>query len=167
MKKAVVSDTTPIRYLVKLNAVNILPELFSEVVIPPAVVSELSHPLTPELVRRWIATPPRWLKQRTPEVTLSIHDLGRGETEAIFLAEELEIDLLLMDERKASLVALNKGFNVIGTIGVLEAGASRGLIDFDEMVSRLLQTNFRLREEVIADAKKRLLADRTVKVEKT
>lgn len=49
---AVVSDTSPLNYLVLVEAVNILPWLFSEVIVPPAVISELSQPGTPDKVRR-------------------------------------------------------------------------------------------------------------------
>ena len=53
----VVTDTTPINYLVLIGHVDILPSLYSHVVIPQAVVGDLQHPRTPESVRAWIAAP--------------------------------------------------------------------------------------------------------------
>ena len=46
----VVTDTTPINYLVLIGYVDILPSLYSHVVIPQAVVGDLQHPRTPETV---------------------------------------------------------------------------------------------------------------------
>ena len=42
MSAVVVSDATPLNYLVLINAVEVLPRLFSAVLIPPAVAAELS-----------------------------------------------------------------------------------------------------------------------------
>lgn len=39
----VVSDTSPLNYLVLLDVVSVLPKLFGEVVVPPAVLTELAR----------------------------------------------------------------------------------------------------------------------------
>lgn len=62
----VVTDTTPINYLVLIGHVEILPSLYSRVVIPPAVVGDLQHPRTPEIVRAWIVAPPSWCTIQSP-----------------------------------------------------------------------------------------------------
>jgi predicted nucleic acid-binding protein len=69
--------------------------------------------------------------------------LGRGEIEAIGLAQELKADVVLIDERKASLIARKVGLTVTGTLGVLALAAERGLLDLPEVISALRQTNFR------------------------
>ncbi len=48
----VVSDTSPLNYLVLVDAVYVLPEPYGEVIVPPAVREELHHPRTPDAVRR-------------------------------------------------------------------------------------------------------------------
>ncbi|MGD9563174.1 MAG: hypothetical protein AB7F88_13305 [Pyrinomonadaceae bacterium] len=40
----VVSDTTPIHYLILIGEESILPRLFTEVIIPDIVLSEMNHP---------------------------------------------------------------------------------------------------------------------------
>src|SRR5208282_1958642 len=60
----VLSDTTPINYLVLTGFAEILPALFDEIVIPTAVQSELLHARTPDAVRQWIGQPPAWLSIR-------------------------------------------------------------------------------------------------------
>lgn len=47
----IVSDTTPLHYLILIGEQDILPNLFGRVIIPQAVVTELQRPETPETVR--------------------------------------------------------------------------------------------------------------------
>ena len=57
----VVSDTSPINYLVILGIIDVLPELFETVYIPPEVVRELTSNDTPKSVREWMQSPPHWV----------------------------------------------------------------------------------------------------------
>ena len=65
MSRAVVSDTSPLNYLVLVGAIDLLPRLFSEIIIPPALVGELTQPGTPEVVKNWLKDKPVWLRQQT------------------------------------------------------------------------------------------------------
>jgi len=47
----IVADATVFRYLVVVGARDILPALFSTVLVPPAVVRELQHANSPARVR--------------------------------------------------------------------------------------------------------------------
>ena len=47
----VVADTGPVNYLVLIGATEILPKLFDKVLVPQAVLNELSRHATPEGVR--------------------------------------------------------------------------------------------------------------------
>ena len=153
---AVVSDTSPLNYLLLISAVDLLPRLFSEIFIPPIVAEELSRSNAPEAVRTWISSPPPWLQIRSPRISQHSFDLDEGEAQAILLAQELKILSLLIDERKGFHVAENLGLEPIGLLGILELCAMRGWIDFDEHVARLRTTNFRFHERLILDAKARL-----------
>ena len=44
----VVSDTSPLNYLVLIGAIDVLPQLFGEVYVPPRVMQELQRSRTPE-----------------------------------------------------------------------------------------------------------------------
>jgi predicted nucleic acid-binding protein len=61
----VVTDASPLQYLVLIEEVQILRALYGRVLTPPAVVKDLSQPRTPEVVSGWIAEPPDWLGVRT------------------------------------------------------------------------------------------------------
>jgi len=75
--------------------------------------------------------------------------LGAGERAAITLALSLHADLILIDERKGTTVALNKGFEVTGTLGVLGLAARQGLVDLADSFARLKRTNFRYRKAIM------------------
>jgi predicted nucleic acid-binding protein len=141
----IVADTSPINYLILIQHEMLLPTLYTQVIIPPAVLRELEDPETPEPVRTWVSYPPAWFEIRTPEQPLAattFPDLGAGEREAIVLAEELQADFLLIDERDGRRAARSRALAVIGTLGVLEEAAARGLIALASALTRLQSTTF-------------------------
>jgi len=154
----VVSDTSPLNYLVLIEAVDLLPKLVSGVLIPPAVAAELNNPRTPLAVRQWISNPPIWLQIVAPLTVDPSLPLDRGEAEAISLATERGIRAILIDERKGFSVAKSRGLEPLGILAVLEVSAARRLINFDEAIERLRTTTFHFAERLITDAKRRLEA---------
>src|SRR5579863_6114629 len=119
--------------------------------MPSAVRGELGAPKAPPPVQRWIANPPVWLNI-TPAVhtnDASLAELGAGEKAAIELAEELHADLLLMYDRRGVQKAIDKGFRVAGTLGVLALAARHNLRTLAEAFDRLKGTSFRYRQEIM------------------
>lgn len=145
----VLSDTSPLNYLILIGHVEILPAIFGSLIIPEAVADELRHPRAPLAVQGWVAAPPTWCQilpvtRLDPTITL-----GKGESEAIALAVALHADLLLADDRLARALAEQRGLKVAGTLNVLELAAQRKLLDLREAVQRLELTNFHVSEKVI------------------
>jgi len=154
----IISDTTPLHYLILLKKAELLQKLFSIIIIPEAVFTEMQHEGTPETVRKWIAFLPAWVQIKTPsEKHLEkVKELGKGETEAIALAIEVNADALLMDDRKAIREARKNNLLVVTTLGILELAAAKGLIDFSQTLAELAKTNFRLpSDEIIEEFLKR------------
>ncbi len=145
----VVSDTSPINYLCLIGAVDVLPKLFAQVLIPPSVLAELQHPKAPLSVAAWLAEMPEWVLVRKPLATRTEMGLDAGETEAISLALELKIPAVLMDERRGRLAAEQCGISTIGTLNILEAADLRGLIEFEDAIARLRQTSFHVSDSLI------------------
>jgi len=54
----IISDATPLRYLIEIESTHILERLFGEVLIPEKVAEELQGPKTPQPVKDWIQTRP-------------------------------------------------------------------------------------------------------------
>jgi predicted nucleic acid-binding protein len=152
----VVSDTSPLNYLVLINAVDLLPTLFGEVFVPAAVMTELQHPKAPARVQEWRKSPPAWLKVMTPTTAIKAADqVDPGEAQAIALAKEIGASLLLIDERKGRLLAVKEGLNVAGTLTVLELAAERGLLDLKAALANLQGTTFRITKRHISAALER------------
>ena len=140
----IVADTSPLNYLILIDAVEILPALFQEVVIPNAVRQELLAVGAEEKVRKRIENAPHWLKiEKVGKIDKSIN-LGVGEVEAISLAIELSADLILLDDRAARLAAKERNLKMIGTLGILKLAGENKLIDFEISLKNLRKTNFRI-----------------------
>ena len=151
----VVADTSPLNYLIQCEAIDVLPRLYQQVVIPQAVFDELNDPGAPGSVRQWIQARPPSVIVRSPARIDETLALGRGETEAICLAQEIRADEILLDERRARTVAVQRGLTVTGTLGVLELAAKRQLISLSEVLQKLERTNFRIDPELVQEALRR------------
>ena len=148
----VLSDTSPLNYLVLIGHVDVLPALFGEVIVPEAVRDELQSSGAPAVVKQWMSNPPAWCIVRSAAHLIENIKLGIGEVEAISLAIELHADLLLMDDRAARRAAESRGLSIAGTINILEAAAERELIDLRTAIANLRQTNFHIAERILARA---------------
>lgn len=148
----VVADTSPLVYLSRVGALGLLHTLFGEVVVPRAVWTEVVEQRTaaPGLDALRIAN---WL--RVVDQELPVLDLGldAGETAAILLAESLQADLLLIDERLGRRVAESRGLIVRGTLGVLvQARRTGALPALRPVLERLVADGFRISPALIREA---------------
>ncbi|BAU12239.1 hypothetical protein LEP3755_27680 [Leptolyngbya sp. NIES-3755] len=150
---SVISDTSPICYLILIEQIDLLPRLYGQIIIPEAVQRELQAFNTPLTVQQWISQPPSWLTIQAlsypPDPALS--RLDPGEQDAIALAEELNARLLLIDERYGRRIALQRGLQIIGIIGLLDEAATQRYIHFPTVINRLQQTNFRISPRLLED----------------
>lgn len=119
----VVSDTTAITTLLKTGKETLLGQLFGEVLVPSAVFSELlqAHEHLPAFIRR-VDVRDTLSSERLRQ------QLGRGESEAIVLAEELRADYLLIDERRGRKIARERNLKIIGLLGIVLLARERGMI---------------------------------------
>lgn len=134
----VVSDTTPLISLLKIDHIDLLEKLFGQVLIPQAVFDELTadqrFKQEAEQIRqrRFIIVK----AVRNPEsasILKRATGLDRGESEAIILTDELSADVLLMDEAKGRAVSFQMGLKVMGTIGVLMAAYEENELTAEEV----------------------------------
>ena len=149
----VVSNTSPICHAVWIGEEAILPVLFGRVFIPEAVASELAHQGAPPAVRSWISDPPDWLDIQKVGLEIAAPALGRlhrGEREALILAQQIDADLVLLDERQARRAAETLGLRVMGLLGVLDEAARRGHLDFSSALDRQVATDFYLSAQLLA-----------------
>lgn len=151
---SVVSDTSPILYLLLIDRLELLPRLYQTIHIPEMVRDEMQASGAPLSLQQWIAAPPAWL-EICPNPTEDISTLQRlqaGERAAILLAISLQADLLIVDDRDARSIAQQLGLQITGMLGILGEAAKRNWIDFPSTLDRLLQeTNFRASPQLIRD----------------
>ena len=139
----VIADTSPLNYLVLIDKVDLLRQLYGRVIIPEAVYFESTHPLAPLPLRMWMSTQPEWLDiQQSPEALAFEVELDRGETEALTLASRLHADLILLDDAPARREAARLGIRFTGVLGVLGDAAVGGSVDLDDALLALSTTTF-------------------------
>lgn len=82
----VVSDTSPIYYLILIGQIELLPRLYGEVLISQFVRDELANERSPDQVLQWIAQPPEWFKIQSVVIQAipDLEVLDLGEQSAIF-----------------------------------------------------------------------------------
>ena len=118
----VVSDTSPLSNLLLIGRLDILQRLYQEIIIPPAVhaevmaLSSLGKDITEYTSVGWIAVQEPSRKNLVTDLSFS---LDLGESEAIALALEISCEWLLMDERRGTRIARERGLRTIGLAGVL------------------------------------------------
>lgn len=130
MRKKVVSNTTPILSLLKINKLELLKELYEKVIIPQAVYQEI------EAGRDWVyyinLSKLDWIEIRPlkhPQALDYLFDLDRGEAEVLILAREISADLVILDETLARRYAQMLDLTLTGTIGILLKAKEKGLIE--------------------------------------
>ena len=130
----VVCDTTAITTLLKTGDEDLLAKLFGTVIVPPAVWDELRifHSHLPDfIVVRSLSDAIR---------PANTERLGRGETEAMQLARQINADWLLLDDRQARATAVRLGLRCAGLTGLLIKAKQLGHIrSVRESLERLEQ----------------------------
>lgn len=127
----VVSDASAVINLAVIGHLDLLHQLFGQVLIPQAVFDEIvvvgaGQPGAEEVTQRpWIES--RQVTDRSLVEGLRI-ELDLGEAEAIALARETGCDLLLIDERRGRTVAERLGLPRLGLLGVLVQAKRAGEI---------------------------------------
>lgn len=133
----VVSDTTPVISLLKINRTGLLQKLFGEVLIPDAVYKELISDKRFEDEAQEVihASYIKSVPVSNPESVRILRlatGLDLGESEAIVLTDELKADILLMDEAKGRTISGKMGITVMGTIGLLISAYEDKMITSEE-----------------------------------
>ncbi|WP_446009810.1 DUF3368 domain-containing protein [Candidatus Electrothrix sp.] len=129
--KTVVSDSTVLIGLAKIDSLFLLKEMFQEIYLPEAVFREVTldgwQKPGAEAVRNALWILRKQVSDRT-QVHFLMTVLDEGEAEVLVLAKELEADLILLDEEKARKSAARAGFSIMGVVGILIAAKRLGLI---------------------------------------
>ena len=156
MPKAI-TNTSPLLYLYRIDAIEWLPKLFDEVWTPDAVKDELLAGRSKGYDVPNPADYP-WLKiinpKSKPSEWLAL-DLGAGEIAAMALALENPSHVILLDDGLARRTAQAASLQVWGTLKVLLESKSRSLVDrIEPFVTDLSEAGM----WVSAEVRQRILA---------
>ena len=74
--------------------------------------------------------------------------LGKGEVEAISLAIEKQVEIVLMDERKGRAAAQSRGLVAVGTLNLIDLADENELLNGIEALSDLRRTYLQGRQSI-------------------
>jgi len=148
-------NSSPLIFLVKLQFLELFLDSDDQFYIPPAVLEEIeaksdevSLAILPLIKAGKLQVVSTRLLSLVNRLNLN---LGRGESEAISLATELQADFTILDDRAARKMAINLGLNVKGTLAIIKKLSQEDKItinNLDEFYQRLRQINFRVSRSI-------------------
>jgi len=137
----IVFDTSSLIALERINLLEILCQLYKEVIVPESVIKEFGNISLPCLSIRKI-------ESNLLKLLITDLNLGKGEAEVIALANQKGLTVVI-DDSKARKVAENMGLKLTGTIGVLMRAEKEGLIvSAPDKVKELKEKGFYVSEEL-------------------
>ena len=154
MSQAIISDSSSLIMVTKLERLDLLTNLFPQIYIPQRVAEEIT--VKEDRVAHAVLNHPAFTVIASTDhhlLTLLDGTLDYGEAEALTLAQEKQL-LLLIDEKKGRKIAKNMGLKIIGLLGVLLLNQRRGHIPTTEVLDLLAQIkrmNFRLSAKLESD----------------
>ena len=141
----IVSNSSPLIALAKVRLLSLLKELYGKVLIPKTVYEEVVLTGRGRLGAREVgkALDEGWIETRSALPDPILADLlGRGEAEAVTLAKQLNLPLLI-DDSKGFIMAKTLRIQVTGTIGILVKAYQSGLTkDLKQVLDDLRNKGF-------------------------
>lgn len=138
----IISDTSCLILLGKIDELDLLHRLCEKVYITPTIKEEYGEEL------------PDWLKVKAPENTqyqnLLEMDLDAGEASAIALSLETDQSILIVDDLKGRKVAERLQLKYSGTLGLLLRAKQTGVLTvLRPVLAKMRETNFRFSESLL------------------
>ena len=144
MQEKVYVDTSSLIILNKINALDLLNKIYSNVIITNYIQLELN-----EAIPSWISVE---LTYNIDQSFLKNFNLGLGETSIIINAIKNN-GFLIIDDLKARKIATTLRLRFTGSIGILIIAKELKLIDSVKYyLEKIQETNFRLSDALIIKA---------------
>ncbi len=155
----ILSNSSPLMYLGKIEKLDILKILFKEIIIPKQVFEEVVLKGKEErffdALKVEDSIKEGWIKIEEIDIDEEMNQLANeidiGEMALISLAKKLRPSLLLIDDASARAIAESLGFNVKGTLYVLLKAYKKGIIqkkEVKELINKLIILGFRISQEL-------------------
>ena len=152
----VVSNTTPLISLLKINRLDVLQALYGRISIPLAVYNEIEAGKHKSYY--YDLAKLDWINIIAVKDTKAVKyflDLDSGEAEAIVLASEIKADVIILDEKLGRFHAKHADLSVTGTICVLIKAKTKGLINeikplLNELTAKDVWISEKLKNEILS-----------------
>lgn len=142
MHRIVISDTSTLIIFQKINELNILKQVYGELITTPEIAEEFGEKL-PDFITVKSVTDEKYKRFLETQ-------LDRGEASAIALAVEFEDVTLLLDDLKARKLALKLNLKTTGALGVIHKAKQMSIIPkVKPLIDKLLLTNFRISNNIV------------------
>lgn len=157
----VFSNSSPLIYLSKIGRLELLKNLFKEVIIPEEVYEEVvgkgRNERFLDALKVESAVKEGWIKVKNRSYNRETENFGEideGESVLISIAKKERADLVLIDDASARIVAESFGLNVKGTIYILLLGCKKKILDKEEtkeLIKGLIEAGFKISAEIYAE----------------
>ena len=144
----VISDSTTLIILFDLDRMELLSNLFSQILIPEVVYKEIS--VKHDIVLSEFIEVVSVKENETLKLLKQL--LDEGESEAIALALEQKSKLII-DEKKGRKIALAQGLEIIGLLGIVYLNIKREFLSKKEakiFLDKALQHGYRINSKLIS-----------------
>lgn len=145
----VISNSTPLIALSRINKFDLLREYFGEIHIPKEVFNEVVTRGGNLSGAEEVASA-EWIKVENTGDKIAVESLSitldKGEAEAIVLAREMNA-LLIIDDGDGRRTAESLGLKITGTLGILLLAREDGKLDLKTAIDDLMAAGFRLSEK--------------------
>jgi uncharacterized protein len=146
----VVSDASPLIALSSVDRLDLMQLLFDTVIIPVSVRDEIMGAAAKITVNlpSFIRVEPVAAELPVRFLKLNLH---AGESEAISLALERDIQGIILDDKQAREIAAELGLKVIGTLGLLILARRKGFLsEVRPLMAQIIErVNFRIAPSVL------------------
>lgn len=144
MRRIIIADTSVLIIFQRIDCFDILEKLYDEISITNEIADEYGEIL------------PKWIKivdvSNKKYQTILETQVDTGEASAIALAVENDDSLLILDDIKARKLAKKLNLELTGTLGILLKAKKVSIIkDVKPYIEKLLNTNFRISDNIIAE----------------
>ena len=138
----VVADSSALIALAVCDGLDVILQVYDDLKIPEAVYLEIVAPEKPHSDALGAFLAERVVTVDVSQWVVTAGGLGRGEIEAMALYKQLSADALLIDDRRARVIAEHNRIQCIGALGLLLVAKQRGKISMlAPYVSKLRQSS--------------------------
>lgn len=140
----------PLIALGKLNALDVLPWVYDEILIAPEVYTEavtrgleMGHHIDAARIKAAVDKRILKVKKPSPLEIRFVYSLDVGEEETIYLAFQEKTDEVLVDNWHARTEARRAGLRVKGTLGILYGSLRKKFIDYRRFEALVKEITYR------------------------